>query len=148
MKAKLLLLSLICISIIACNKDEFTTKPQLTFKSVNTQRLVRGTNITFSLGFTDKEGDIEDTIYMIKRTRNCTNSNITARYKVPEFNAGKNASGDFELTLGYNFGNGIPEIQAPQCPGRNDSSFFLFVLKDKAGNRSDTVSSPEVVIIR
>ena len=58
MKSKLLIATITCACLTACTKDEFTTKPQLTFISVNQTEFVQGDLIEFNLEYTDKEGDI------------------------------------------------------------------------------------------
>ncbi|TAE08764.1 MAG: hypothetical protein EAZ47_07715 [Bacteroidetes bacterium] len=147
-RTKLLFASLVCILSLACKKDTFTTKPQLTFESVNTTTLRPRSILTFSIGFTDREGDVEDTLTIRKITRNCAQSTFTARYRVPSFPAVRNTRGTFEISFDYNLGSGLPGLPGPQCPGRNDSSVYQFILKDKAGNVSDTLVSPEIVQTR
>ena len=69
MKAKILILTAIIVTIFACNKDTYTTKPQLTFKSVNGKVFTGAAAIIFSLEFTDAEGDISDSIWVQKVTK-------------------------------------------------------------------------------
>ena len=63
-----------------------------------------------------------------------------AKYPVPPFPTGKNQKGDVVVTFDY---NGV----SPKCFPRNDTAVFKFVLKDKAQNVSDTVTSPAIIII-
>jgi hypothetical protein len=140
-----ILISFISLLFISCNKDKFSTRPQLKYKSVNTNILSRGQIIIFSLSFTDAEGDLEDSIYVEKIEPTCPNSNFDAKYKIPVFPLSKNLQGDLEISYGYNVPN-YPLILGPQCM-RNDTCFFRFVLKDKAQNKSDTVNSETIVII-
>ena len=44
------------IGISACKKDQFTTKPQLKFKSVSPQVLYPNQVIEFQIEYSDKEG--------------------------------------------------------------------------------------------
>ena len=69
MKAKILILTAIIGIMFACNKDTYTTKPQLTFKSVNGKVFTGAAAIVFSLEFTDAEGDISDSIWVQKVTK-------------------------------------------------------------------------------
>jgi hypothetical protein len=142
------LLLMLSVLFLSCDKDKFETKPSLTLKDVNTKILVRGQVLRFNLAVTDKEGDLNDTLHVFKVTRNCTNSNFNQKYKLPLFPESKNS--DLNLEVAYSYGinpNGIPTLREPQCT-RNDSCFFRFVIRDKAGNVSDTVNSAEIVLIR
>ena len=137
----------IIISIIlllffcGCNKNKYNTVPSLKFKSVNTNLLSNFQVIQFTLSFTDKEGDLTDSITVIKTEPKCTNSNFVQPYKLPTFPTTKNISGDLLVSFKYS-------DVAPQCPGRNDTAVFKFVLKDQAKHVSDTASSPTIVILQ
>ena len=153
MKAKLLIVVLTLIVIVACKKDKFNTTPQLTFKEVNTQVLSPNQVIIFRLEYTDKEGDIQDTIYVEKLTRNCPASNFNQRYALPkDIPTQKNTKGEMEIRFAYGVNLGYPAIKEPACGTAttpiNDSCVFRFALKDKANNVSDTISSPEIVLIK
>ena len=52
------------LTIAACNKDQFTTKPQLTFKPLNQTEYHLGDIIEFQIDYTDKEGDIQNKLYL------------------------------------------------------------------------------------
>jgi hypothetical protein len=135
--------------LASCNKDKFNTKPTLKFKEVNTKVLDKGNAIRFTLNVTDEEGDLTDSLFVFKVTRNCTNSNSTAKYNIPVFPTNKKLDVDIEVGFAYrNNTLGLPSIKEPQCVNRNDSCFFRFVIRDKQGNVSDTVNSPEIVIIK
>lgn len=73
--------------------------------------------------------------------------NLSAPNRVPNFIATSNLKGKLEITFVYNANvPGTPSIVG--CTNRNDTSYFRFWLKDKANNRSDTVRSPDIVLIR
>ena len=76
MKAKVLIAALIAISFAACKKDKFTTKPQLEFKEVSPTVLQPNQSIIFTLHYTAREGDIQDSLFVQKVTQNCENSNF------------------------------------------------------------------------
>lgn len=134
---------------ISCNKDKFNTTPSLKFDSVNTKVLNKGEAIRFNLKVTDEEGDLTDSMFVFKVTRNCTNSNNNGKFKIPVFPTNKKLDVEIEVAFAYrNNTLGLPAIWEPQCANRNDSCYFRFVLRDKAGNVSDTVNSPEIVILK
>lgn len=141
--------SIICSAILTfflagCGKDKFETKPNLTFTSVNTTTLRSGQLLQFTLTFTDKEGDISDSLW-VRNVSDCGTSNFTTKYKVPNFPASSNQKGEIIFTLGFNAGTEFPDI-SPKC-GRDETAVFSFVLSDLKNNVSDTVSSPPIKII-
>jgi hypothetical protein len=66
MKIKLSHAVLIMIGCVTCSKDTYNTVPTLKFLEVNGSVFARvpPSTIIFKLEFTDKEGDISDTIWM------------------------------------------------------------------------------------
>jgi len=155
MKAKVFIVALTTIVIAACSKDKFNTTPQLKFKSVNLTELQRGQSIIFKLDLTDKEGDVvgntdennDSLLTVLKVTRNCEASNTKSYYELPVVPETKSFEGEIEVRFSYSEGP-FPLLSDPQCPNRNDSCVFKFVVKDRAGNVSDTAVSPEIVLIK
>lgn len=150
MRAKLLILLTITAFFYGCSKDEFNTKPSLSFAEANTTELRQGNLLIFSLDFTDKEGDIQDTLWVQKISTTCPTTpgvQFISPYRVPNFTGTANLKGKLEITFVYNANvPGTPSIVG--CTNRNDTSYFRFWLKDKANNRSDTVRSPDIILIR
>ena len=141
-----LLFSIIILFLISCNKNKYTTIPQLKYKSANKKVFQSGDIIVFTLSFSDAEGDLQDSIYVEKFEPKCVNSRFKQLYKIPPFPTSKNQSGEINITYGYNVSS-YPPILGPQC-NRNDTCVFKFVLKDKAQNKSDTATSETNVLIR
>ncbi len=149
MRTKILILLAITAFFYTCKKDTFNTKPQISFNSVNATVLNQGDIITFQLDFTDKEGDIQDTLWVEKVSRTCAKepgvqfvqSNI-----VPNFTPTSNLKGKLEISYQYN-GNASGITKMTGCANKNDTSYFRFWLKDKAQNRSDTITSPDIVLV-
>lgn len=142
-----ILIAVISLAIAGCSKDKFSSTPQLTFKSVNTNELRRNESIQFKLGFTDLEGDLQDSIYVEKIAINCVASGYKTYYRLPAFPKVKNSEG--EIMLSYTYGTGGPflPIGEPFC-GDNDTCYFRFMLQDEAKNRSDTIQSDMIVLIK
>jgi len=148
MKAKILIVSVITILLAACNKDKFTTKPQLEFKSVNSFEVQPGSRLVITLKYTDKEGDIQDSIYIIKDVPNCLQDTFGRWYPIPSGVPDiRNAEGEIEITYSHLPDATFPLIGEPSC-GENDTCIYRFALSDRAGNISDTISTPPVVIIK
>lgn len=129
-----------------CKKDKFTTAPQLTFKSVNTDRLQVGERLQITLSFTDAEGDISDSIYVeqVPDPRCSAGGGFRAMYKIPSFPPEKNLKGDILVTYGYRVS---PQLREPLC-NFSDTCYFRFMLKDKAQNRSDTISTSRIILVK
>lgn len=134
---------------IGCNKDKFTTKPQVKFKEVNSDVFGNGSRIEFKLGFTDKEGDFPGKAYIQRVTPGCpADTNVKYVFDLPEFPTSSNFEGDIIMTFGYNSNIGKPIMPAtPGECGDTATSYFRFAIEDKAGNKSDTINSDNVIFI-
>jgi len=151
---KRLIAGIVLIALMACNKNKFQTSPQISIKSINPKVVPIGGNMEITLSYTDKEGDISDTLFIKKiRLNKQTTATIrdSLRYKIPDFpNYDK---GEIGLSLQYE--NHLKSaIQAPDIPGSNplakqpDTLNIKIWIHDKAGNVSDTVSTGQVIILR
>ena len=142
-----ILFSIILLILSAgCGKNKFSTTPSLKYVSENTRVVQSGEEIRFTLSFTDKEGDLTDSLILSKEVVNCPAGNAVQLYPLPVFPTTKDQKGEIVVTLLYNV-NGVNTIGSPQCQAQNDTSLFKFVLKDKAQHYSDTASSPSIIII-
>jgi hypothetical protein len=151
-----ILIAVISLLFFGCKKDTVTTKPTLTYKSANTTELFPDQLIEFKLSFTDKEGDLQDTMFIIQTGAKATNGGTCVRrdlklqYLFPQVPGSSMTSGDIKVS----FANGvnIPGYQslsiAPRCSSQDDTCIFRFVLRDKAKNTSDTVNSETIIIYR
>ncbi|MES2005774.1 MAG: hypothetical protein V4450_14745 [Bacteroidota bacterium] len=150
MKTKLLILLAIPVLFYACKKDAYTTKPQLSVKSISSTTLSQGNLLLFQIEFTDKEGDIQDTLWVQKVSRACPTSSgaqFLSPYKVPNFTPTSNLKGILEIGYGYNANvQGYQTITG--CNNRNDTGYFRFWLKDKAQNVSDTLVTQNIVFLK
>lgn len=145
-----ILLTIFAFGILAgCGKDKYTTKPQLVYKKVNTKVLNRNQSLTFTLEVTDLEGDLQDTIWVQKIVKNCSQSNLApSRYPMPDMPKLKNLKGEIQVCYSYGLNLQCPAILEPQCRNRNDSAVYRFWIKDKEKNVSDIAESEEVVLVK
>lgn len=135
------------VLLCACGKDRFTSRPQLTFKKVNSYTIPRGGLMTFQLEFTDKEGDLGDSIFIQTITTRCNASNRRISYRLPAFPASSKAKGEIEINfVNGQFLPGFVALPSPAC-GRPDTTTFRFWIRDKANNVSDTVQTDRPLII-
>lgn len=137
-----ILFSIFVLFLIACNKNKYTTAPQLKYKSANTKQLHRGETLRMTLTFTDAEGDLTDKIFIQKIVKPCaadpSGGFIDSSHVLPFFPTTKDQAGELLITYTYNELN-------PLC-NRNDTAIFKFVLRDKALNKSDTAVSDPIII--
>lgn len=138
-----ILFSILLLLSTSCNKSKFSNTPSLKFKSVNTTQLHNQQLLSFTLSFTDADGDLTDSIFVQKIVPGCSNSNFKQLYPLPAFPSAKDQQGDIIVTFGYNV-SGYSDVLANQCQ-KNDTAVFRFALRDKAKNVSDTVSSPQII---
>jgi hypothetical protein len=130
--------------ILSCGKDTFQSRPQLTLKTVSSSIVPPQSGLQIVMRLTDKEGDFTDTVWVQKITTRCPSSNFrdSLLYRIPdETPRKKNFDGEVVMTFSYPF-----ELQ-PRCT-RDDTAVFSFWMKDRAGNRSDTVRTQPIIILR
>jgi hypothetical protein len=139
-----ILIVILSLVVFGCSKDKSASNPVLEYKSVNTTVLQYGQYINFTLSFTDTNGDA-DSLFIKNVNTNCPASNFADSVLLPAFPSSKKLSGDITVSFGNGVNDNAPLLQPPLC-SENDTCYFLFVLKDLSGKRSDTVKSPTIVI--
>jgi hypothetical protein len=152
---KIVVFFVLGLVMLGCSKDKFQTTPSLEIKSTSGKVVpVNGTlQITFK--FTDKEGDVSDTLYMKKVRLNKRAVAVRLRdsvdFEIPEFPP--HNDGEIQLSLDYQ-NELISAASPPTIPNSNppqkepDTLALKFVLKDKRGHKSDTVTLNDVIVIR
>jgi len=148
MKIKLLLAALLMLGCVTCSKDTFNTTPSLKFISVNGPVFPQPSQVIFDLEFTDKEGDVSDTIWIqrVSLVSACEALSFTDSFPIPEIGSPKNVKGEFEFTFAY-----PPQGQGANltaCSQHDDTSYFRFWMHDRALHVSDTVQSPNIVLLQ
>ncbi|HEY4148128.1 MAG TPA: hypothetical protein VGM41_04335 [Chitinophagaceae bacterium] len=150
---KLLLLVFGLVLLIACNKDKYQSTPQIKIKSINPTIVPNGGTLDVTLSFTDKEGDVDDTVWVWKTRLNQTvvpTIRDSLKYKIPDFP--NHSSGDISVSLDYQ--SVLSAINPPNIPGSTpptpqpDTLVLKFVVSDRAGHKSDTATTGTIVVIR
>ncbi len=135
----------------SCSKDKFETKPTLKVVSQSTEILPVNSLFRVILEVTDKEGDVTDSIFVVRERLNIKNPQFRnpIPYKIPDHPTATKA----EIQLDLEYQNGLVfGINAINIPGSTPQQFepdtmnLKFWVKDAAGNRSDTVSTSVIVI--
>lgn len=144
---------IVALAIISCDKDKFETIPQLKLKSRNTDVVPANGTLILSIEYTDKEGDVNDSLFIVRQRLNLKGPIQLAAspYNIPDFP--KTDKGEFEINLTYQFGLvfGLSPIRIPGTnPVRNeiDTLRLKIVAKDKEGNKSDTLVIDNVYVTR
>ncbi len=154
MKAKLLFLFLITTALAGCRKDKYQTKPSLELKEVKVGGIqdasgTIGSTVEFEIIVTDKEGDVEDSLFIDKldATGICPGNNLLRDiYKIPDYPNKDNQRVTFRVRYATINVLGYALLGGPSCPPRKDTSFFRFIVSDKAGNKSDTLFTGPVAL--
>jgi hypothetical protein len=145
--------SLFLILFAACNKDKFQDKPTITIKSVNPDQVsvFSGSSSEILMEFTDKQGDL-DTVFLYKERLNTVVKpvlNPKLLYPIPDFP--KKTKGELKVTLFNTDLNACenPRSQPDAPNGKEPDTIVLhIVVKDRAGNVSDTATTGKLVIER
>ena len=131
------------LAIASCGKSNSTSKPTLTIKSINTAVPVQGT-LDILLDFKSKSADLsEGTFVAIRHRLNQSaitlnsGSGDTLTGPIPQFpNVPK---GQFEFKADW-------ATYLHQSDIEPDTIVFQFAAIDKAGNSSDTILTPKIIV--
>ena len=151
MKMKLFGFSLLSMLVlaIACNKDKYTTEPQLKFKNITPETVNRGDLITFTTGFTDDEGDI-DSIFIVQKWYSGSTATMIDTIKnntYEQTTAPPNTRiGDMTIIFEYLTQNTNYRTLTPSPSNRDTLATFGLVVKDKAGHRSNYAESGKILL--
>ncbi|MFT4024703.1 MAG: hypothetical protein QM664_13075, partial [Flavihumibacter sp.] len=138
------------VGMTACGKSKYNTKPQLELVSQpGVVPYVPEGVFGFTLRYTDKEGDlsgIRDSsvcyVPVLLNTREPVIPYLPIYASLPEFP--DNSKGEIEL----NFTHTALYRQLLQSePDQNDTLELKIVVKDKAGNESDTLTTRPFVLL-
>jgi hypothetical protein len=142
---QLIILSVLVI-LIACNKDKFTTAPQVKIKNISPANVLNGNLIELKGSFTDDEGDL-DSVYIVYKYYNGATATKTDTFRNSYESLGVPANTrSAEITVSYTYNQSNP----PYLPGVNkDTTASLgLLLIDKAGQRSNYAESEKIRLIK
>jgi hypothetical protein len=136
--------------LIACNKDKFTTIPQVEIKSISPTTVTSGSILNMKGQFTDDEGDL-DSILIVYKWYNAATvvRNDTFRYSfeglaIPT----ESRQADLEVTFEYNTNNFGDLVPLPGVSVRDTTATLGLILKDKEANRSEYKESEKIRLIK
>ena len=142
MKFLIFLTLLTVIIFVSCGKG-LTTKPQISIETINTIIPNNG-EFNATLKFSDKQGDLGGatlTAIIVPTNKLPPPGGVadttTIMDTIPSFP--NSPKGEFLVTL--------PWSSFHQQVIRNDTCFMQFFVTDRAGNKSDTIKSPQIVAL-
>lgn len=146
---RILAVILIAGIFTACSKDKFETVPQIEIKEFGPEEVVKGQMIELRAIVRDKEGDIQDSLYVVRKRFNLTTggeiNNDTIRYFIGTLGAPNKQEN--EVLVRFLYGELKPEIAPIQNLESTDRGYRLgLVVIDKKGNRSKYVESDQIVL--
>ncbi|MES1219631.1 MAG: hypothetical protein ABUT20_29290 [Bacteroidota bacterium] len=132
------------ILFAACNKDKFTTDPQVTVKSISPGEVNQGNIIDLEAKFTDKEGDLDSALIVYKWYEGDSATVIdTLRYSVESLNLPKKTpKGDISVQFEYG-SNNTGYLPFPSVSKDTTSTFGLLLI-DRASHRSNYSESSKI----
>ena len=154
MKTRIWLAVIIIFGMLSCGKDKFETKPQLEYLSRNTEVVEAGQSLRLNIEFRDKEGDVSDTLFIVRQRLNKKGpvQLPASYYPIPDFP--KTDKGEFEITLDYSQ-QLTAALTAIPIPGTGtppkkevDTLRIKIVARDLGGNKSDTLVVDNVYVNR
>jgi hypothetical protein len=146
---QLIILGLGALIFTACDKDKFQTQPQLKIESLNYDFVPKNESLRVTLSFTDKEGDVDDTLYVVRtrlNQRGPYSDQTPFDYKIPSFPDQQNGEIELNMSYGLDLTVNLPSIFVPGTTDREPDTMALkFVLLDKGKNASDTAIANVIV---
>lgn len=151
MKTSLLCL-LASLLVISCSKDKFTTVPQVKMKSISPGTVRQGDVIAIKAKFTDQEGDVDSVFVIYKWYNGSVGFQPLDTLKISLNGLGvpvKTKEADIVVEFAYGADLLPTYLTLPLSPvTRDTTATFGFVLKDKAGNRSEYTQSDAIRLLK
>ena len=144
MKLFPLIIAALVIFVAACNKDKFTSAPQIDIKSISPETVVSGNIITVKGKYTDKEGNIDSVLVVYKWYAGTTvTRKDTFRYSFAALNLPpKTMEADINLTFEYNTLN--TDYAKLSGVTKDTTATLGIILKDKDSLRSNYSESTQI----
>ena len=146
MKYSLYVLLVLVVIATACNKDKFTTEPQVEVKSITPETVFNGNIINLKAKYTDDEGDLDSAYVVYKWYNGATVVKAdTFRYPYSILNLPSDLRrADIEVTFEYNTNNNPDLVPLPGVSVRDTTATFGLILIDKARHRSNYSESTPI----
>lgn len=135
---------IVALFTVSCNKDKFTTVPQVKVKSITPTTVTNSNVITMKSEYTDEQGDI-DSILVVYKWYNGTTVSFKDTFRFAAATLGvpdKTRQADINVIYEYNTNN----TGGAYLPGvtKDTTATFGLVVKDKKANRSEYSESEKI----
>lgn len=144
---KLLFFGLIVLGVAACKKDTFETVPQVEITSFGPDEVRKGELFRLTADVRDKEGDLQDTMILVRKryTGDILLRTDTTKVSLKSFNFPNEK--EFELSLTFGYGEDIPGTIFYSIQESVDRGVtYGIILSDKAKNKSTYVESKRILL--
>ena len=152
MNPKIFVCALLVFLAIACDKNTFNTKPSLKLISNSSKIIPVNGGLSLQFEFTDKEGDISDTLFFRRIRTNKRTTTVkpdSLRFAIPKVSTLRKGIIEVDLTYqNYLVAALQPPLVGSPPKAESDSITLKFALRDKAKNISDTITIENIVVIR
>ncbi|HZH65000.1 MAG TPA: hypothetical protein VEY10_08905 [Flavisolibacter sp.] len=137
---------LVAAAFAACSKDKFQTIPQVTITSFGPDVVFKGQRFELLADITDKEGDLQDTFYLVQKRYTGDNllTSDTAKYSLA--NLGFPAKDKIELRLTFAYGEQINGTLLQNQESADRGLIYGLIIRDKAKNKSVYVESKKILL--
>ena len=145
---RILIFCVLATVVLACNKDNFKTEPQVEIKSFGPSEVINKQIITLRAIVRDKEGDVQDSVILVRKrfTGDILLGNPDSlRYSIKEL--GAPTKSEIEVTALFSYGETQDGYIYQALESGSDKNFSVgIIVTDKAGHRSSYVESGKIVL--
>ncbi len=135
--------SLISFSCTKGEKKEYDATPELEFVGVSSQSVMQQDNITFTIKYTDGDGDLGENNPNVKNLFLIDNRiNISEAYRISQL-----APSGSSVPIQGNLNVELKNVVLTDSSAQQTTTFSIYVV-DRAGHQSKPVTSPVVTIRR
>ncbi len=140
------LMIIFIVIAISCNKDKFTTVPQLSIKSISPATVFNGNIVSMKGNYTDQEGDLDSALIVYKWYNGATVvRKDTFRYSFTALDLPtKTKEADISIDFQYNTSNPNGFVTLPGASPKDTTATLGLILIDKAKNRSNYAESNSI----
>jgi hypothetical protein len=145
---KILFSVIIAGALTACSKDKFKTVPQVKIESFGPEEVRVGDEIQLRATVTDKEGDLQDSVIVVRKRYSGSDVLTTDSIRVSLRGLSSPVKDKIELFITFLYGRLDPGRVITQDLEYNfDRDFAVgLVVLDNQGNRSEYVESNRIVL--
>lgn len=130
------------MAFASCKKEEdISNTPEIEFVSVSSSNIAEGTTLTFTISYKDGDGDLGENTEGVKNLFVTDNRvGVTYEYRIQQLSPSGSTvaiTGNLNVDVtGTSITDGSTQQQVT----------YSFMMKDRAGNSSNSVSSPAITI--